>query len=68
MVPPWVIASHFLGGNREAELKPITFSSLLLFRVFLSFLFSYLPQRYSVLSAACWGYSIVIYIIKYLPP
>ena len=40
MVPPWVTASHFLAGNREAELKPATFSSLLLFLVFLSFLFS----------------------------
>ena len=39
MVPPWVTASIFLPGNREAELKPTTFSSLLLFRVFLSFLF-----------------------------
>ena len=32
---------QFLAGNGEAELKPITFSSLLLFRVFLSFLFSW---------------------------
>ena len=30
----------FLAGNREAELKLTTFSSLLLFRIFLSFLFS----------------------------
>ena len=37
-VSPWVIASR--AGNKEAELKPITFSSLLLFRVSLSFLFS----------------------------
>ena len=35
IVAPWVTASHFLVGNRETELKPIT-SSLLLF---LSFLF-----------------------------
>ena len=34
-----VTASLFLAGNREAELNPTTFSSLLLFRVFLSFLF-----------------------------
>ena len=34
-----VTASHFLSRNREAELKPITFSSLLRFHVFLSFLF-----------------------------
>ena len=40
LVPPWVTASRFLAGNRETELNPITFSSLLLFRVFLSFLFS----------------------------
>ena len=39
LVPPWVTASHFLAGNRETEQKPTTFSSLLLFRVFLSFLF-----------------------------
>ena len=40
MVPPRVTASPFLAGNREAELKHTTFSLLLLFRVFLSFLFS----------------------------
>ena len=34
--PPWVTTSRFLAGNREAELKPTTFLSLLLFRVFLS--------------------------------
>ena len=39
MVPPWVAASSFLAGNREVELKPTTFSLLLLFRIFLSFLF-----------------------------
>ena len=39
-VPPWVTVSCFLAGNREAELKPTTFSSFLLFSVFLSFLFS----------------------------
>ena len=40
MVQSWVTACRFLTGNMEAELKPITFSSPLLFRVFLSFLFS----------------------------
>ena len=40
MFPPWMTASRFLKGNREAERKPTTFSSLILFRVFLSFLFS----------------------------
>ena len=30
MVPPWVTTSRFLARNREAELKPNTFSSLLL--------------------------------------
>ena len=40
MVLPWVTAFRFLAGNGESELKSTTFSSLLLFRVFLSFLFS----------------------------
>ena len=40
MIPPWLTASRFLAGNREANLKPTTFSSLLLFRVFMSFLSS----------------------------
>ena len=40
LVPPWVTASRFLAGTREAEPKPTTFPLLLLFRVFLSFLFS----------------------------
>ena len=40
MVPLWVTASRFHEGNRKVELKSITFSSFLLFRVFLSFLFS----------------------------
>ena len=39
MVPPWLTASRFLAGTREAELKPTTFSSILLFHLFLSFLF-----------------------------
>ena len=51
MVPPWVNGSSFLAGNKEAELKPTTFSSLLLFRVFLSFLFSSPPPPQRVLSA-----------------
>ena len=40
MVPPWVTASRLLAENRETELKPTTFSSLLVFCIFLSFLFS----------------------------
>ena len=44
MVPPWVTASRFLAKNREDELKPTTFSSLLLFCVFLSFLFFWPPS------------------------
>ena len=40
MVPLWVTASRFLTGNRKAELKLTTLSSLLLFRIFPSFLFS----------------------------
>ena len=51
-VPPWVTASSFLAGNREAELKPTTFSSLLLFRVFLSFLN---PKRYSTFECCLLG-------------
>ena len=38
LVLPWVTVSHFLARNRENELKPSNFSSLLLF---LSFLFEY---------------------------
>ena len=53
-VPSWATTSRFLAGNREAELKPTTFF-LLCFRVFLYFLF-YIPP----LSAACWGYSVII--------
>ena len=48
MVPPWLTTSRFLAGNRVAELKPTIFSSLLHFRVFLSFLL--IPQR-----VLCWG-------------
>ena len=39
VVPPWITAFRFLLENRETELKPTTLPSLLLFRVFLSFLF-----------------------------
>ena len=28
LVPAWVTAFHFLAGNREAELKPTTLSSI----------------------------------------
>ena len=38
LVPKWVTVSRFLAGNRDVELTLITFSSLLIFRVFLSFL------------------------------
>ena len=48
--PRWVVyhssgstpmtASRFFVGNREAELKPTTFSSLLRLRVFLTLFFS----------------------------
>ena len=37
---PWVAAFRFLLENERAELKPTTFSSPLLLRFFLSFLFS----------------------------
>ena len=40
MVTLLVTDSRFLARNREAELKLLTFSSLLLFLVFLSFPFS----------------------------
>ena len=40
LFPPWVTASRILAGNRKAELKLISFSSLLLFRDFLSLFFS----------------------------
>ena len=43
-VLPWVTTSRFLMQNRETELKLITFTSLLLFRLFSSSLFS-LPSR-----------------------
>ena len=56
LVLPWMTASHFLVGNSEAELKPSTFSSLLLFRVFLSFLFSSPSSDIVPLSATYWGY------------
>ena len=46
MVPTLVTASCLLVGNREAVLKPTTFSIPLLFCDFLSFLFSWLPQWY----------------------
>ena len=60
-----VTISRFLAGNREAELKPTTLSSLLLFRVFLSFLFSWPPRDIVPLSAACWGYSLInIYLLS----
>ena len=52
----------FIAGNREAELKPTTFSSLLLFRNFLFPLL--LLKRYSALTAQCWDYSLIIKINK----
>ena len=62
LVPPWVIGSHFLVLNREAELKPTTFFSLLLFCVFLSFL-SPDPSDILPLSDAYCGYLIIIIIL-----
>ena len=41
--PPCVTTSHFLVDNRETELKPNIFSSVLLFFVFLFFLFPNYP-------------------------
>ena len=57
MVPPWVAASRFMAENREAELKFTTFYSLVLFRVFLSFVFSLPLNDTAPFSAALWGYS-----------
>ena len=54
-----VTTSRFPTGNREAELKPTTFSLLLLFRVFLFFL---TPQRYSAFEC-CLLEVLNIYII-----
>ena len=62
IVPPWVTTSCFLGGDREVELKPTSFSSFLLFRDFHYFLFSWPPSNIVPLCAACWGYSLIIYI------
>ena len=58
-------ASRFPAGNREAKLKPTTFSSLLLFSVF-CFYSSPTPQRYNALIANCWGYSLIIIIYVYI--
>ena len=44
----------FLAGNRETELKPITFSSLQLFRVFL-FPLLLIPQRYNTFEFCLLG-------------
>ena len=60
LLPPWVTTSGFLVGNREHELKSTTFSSLLFFLVFLSFLFSWPPSDIAPMSAACWGYSLIM--------
>ena len=57
-VPPWVTDSRFLMGNREDEPTPNTFSSLLRFRVFLPFLFSWPPSDIVLLS----GLLVLIYI------
>ena len=57
VVSTLVSAFHFLAWNREPELKPTNFSSLLFFRVFLPW--------YSALSAGWWGYSLInIYIYE----
>ena len=36
MVRPWVTASHFLVGNKEAELKPTTFLCFLVLPLILT--------------------------------
>ena len=50
----WVIASCFLAGNGEAELKPTTFSSLT-FPCFLVFPLFLTPQRYSTFECCLMG-------------
>ena len=53
---PGYTLANFLSfpcGKREVELKLTNFSSLLLFRVFLSFVFSSAPSDIVPLSAAC---------------
>ena len=54
LVPPRVTASRFLAGNGEAELKRVTFSSLLLFCLSSS----------HDLPAACCGYSLIINVLR----
>ena len=49
-----VTTSRFLEGNREDELEPTTFFSLLHFRDFLSFLFSWPLSDTVPLIVACW--------------
>ena len=65
---PCMTASHFPAGNRETNLNPTTFFSLLLFCVFLSFLFSKPPNDIVPLSAAGWSYSLIIIIKVITPP
>ena len=64
LVPPWVTASHFLAGNREAELKPTPFFSLLLF-CFHAFPLLLTPQRHSTFERCLLGLLLNnIYIIQ----
>ena len=62
LVPSWVTASYFLAGNRNVELNLTTFSSFLLFRVFLSSPFSWPSNDVVSLSAACYVYVYIQYI------
>ena len=67
LVSPRVTTSRFLAGNREAELKPTTFSILLFFRVFLFFLFSWPRSDIVPMIVACCSYSfVIIYIYIYI--
>ena len=54
MVPPWITASRSLVRNREAELKPTTFSSPT-FLCFPVFPLLRTPQRYSTLECCLLG-------------
>ena len=56
MVPPWVTTSCFLMGNRETELKPTTFPSLLLFPCFSVFPLLLTPQQYAIIIIIIYYY------------
>ena len=60
MVPTWVTVSRFFAGNREAELKPTTFSSFLIF-CFSVFPLLLNPQRYNAFECCLFFLSPAVY-------